>query len=51
MAKNTTPVAPNAKGKQAHAKKGPDVRKPLVTDMASAKEHGYCSPSKGKTHS
>lgn len=48
MAKNTTPVKPTSVGRQARSQKGPDIRKPLKTDMDSAREHGRCSPTKGK---
>lgn len=50
MAKATTPVKPNATGKNAKVHDKPNIRAPLVTDMASAREHGRCSPSKGKTY-
>lgn len=48
MAKNTTPAAPTTTGKQVKQHPTPDVRAPLVTDMQSARDYGYCSPYKGK---
>jgi hypothetical protein len=48
MARNTTPVSPTSTGKQSRERRGVDPRQPLLTDMASARMYGACTPQKGK---